>query len=200
MKGLYYLSLLFVFYFTFISCKEERIILPKPRMYPKVNYPNKDYQIFDTTYCNLRFEYPKYATIKQDNNFFGEQTESDCWFNIEYQPLNGTLFCSYMDVQNRKHFDKLVADAFKMAEEHNKKANYRKEEFIKNKNGVSGIYFDIGGDTATNLQFFLSDTTQHFFRGSLYFNAKVDSDSIAPIFDFVKKDVEHMLTTFEWKK
>lgn len=193
------LIILFLACIILVSCKEEVSILPKPRMYPKVSYPDKNYQVFDTSYCTLKFEYPSYATIKQDNSFFGEQTESDCWFNIQYQPLNGTLFCSYMDIKNRAHFDKLVMDAFKMAEEHNKKANYRKEEYILNKNNVSGIYFDIGGETATNLQFFLSDTTQHFFRGSLYFDAKVDSDSIAPIFDFVKKDVEHMLTTFEWK-
>lgn len=184
---------------TLVSCKEEQTILPKPRMYPKITLPSKDYQVFDTSYCALTFEYPTYAKVQQDNKFFGEQAENDCWFNIEYEPLNGTLFCSYLDVKDRKHFDKLVKDAFIMAEEHNRKANYRKEEFISNKNGVSGIYFDIGGETATNLQFFLSDTTQHFFRGSLYFNAKVDSDSIAPIFTFVKKDVEHMLSTFKWK-
>lgn len=184
--------------FFIVSCKEEEAPLPKPRMYPKVTFPEYDYNQFDESYCDLTFEYPDYGKIIQDRKFFEEESEDPCWFNIQFEDFKGTFYASYISIDDRQHFDKLVQDAYTMANEHNRKANYRREELIQNQHGVSGLYFDIGGDVATNMQFLLTDTTNHFFRGSLYFNAKVNRDSIDPIFTFIKNDIDHLINTFQW--
>ena len=182
------------------SCQHEKVYIPKPRMYPKVDYPVRDYQAFDEDYCKMTFQYPTYATVEQDRYFFDGNPIDPCWFNIQFPSLNGTLFCSYIPIDNRTHYDKLINESFKLVEEHNRKANYRQEEYISNSNGVGGLYFSLGGDVATNMQFVLTDTTEHFFRASLYFNSKVAPDSIRPIYQFVKEDVDRMIETFDWNK
>ena len=67
-------------------------------------------------------------------------------------------------------------------------------------NGVSGVFFRVGGNAATANQFFLSDTTANFLRGALYFDATPNADSLRPVQDFLKNDIEHLINTFKWKK
>lgn len=61
-----------------IGCKEESVQTPKPRSFPRVVYPEKNYVQFDTSFCEFTFEYPDYATIVQDTSFFGEKPEDAC--------------------------------------------------------------------------------------------------------------------------
>jgi len=97
------------------------------------------------------------------------------------------------------NLERLVEDAHKMAFKHTKKANYIDEIKIDNAHGVGGILYDLGGDAASNVQFFLTDSNRHFIRGALYFYSPPNADSMAPVLDYVKADVKQMLKTFEWK-
>jgi gliding motility-associated lipoprotein GldD len=94
----------------------------------------------------------------------------------------------------------MVNDAFTMVGKHNIKAQYRDDFPIQKSNNVSGMLFELKGDVASNLQFYLTDSVNHFFRASLYFNSKVYPDSIAPILEFVKQDVLHVIETFDWQR
>ena len=181
------------------SCGQENIGTPKPRAYPKVEYPTKTYQRFDEGYCNFSFEYAKYAVIQQDTSFFDEQPAHPCWFDIYFPDFDSRIYCTYYPVEGKKSFEQLQQDAFEMAGWHNKKANYIEELNIEKDNGVSGIAFIIEGPAASPLQFYLTDSTQHFMRGSLYFNTQVQPDSLAPIYSFVEEDILKMIETFEWE-
>ncbi len=194
-----YSTLLFFSFILLCACNQDPIYAPKPRSYPKINFPERNYVQFDEDYCNFTFTYPDYAQIKKDLYFFGEKPIDECWFNLELLPFNGDLHCSYIPIDNRAHFDKLVNDAFTMVGKHNIKAQYR-DDFPIHKGNVNGMLFELDGEVASKLQFYLTDSVNHFFRASLYFNSKVNSDSIAPIFDFVKLDVLNMIETFEWKQ
>ncbi len=184
--------------FIAVSCKDNQVYVPKPRMYPKITYPQGELQTFDESYCKMSFEYPTYAKVEQDKYFFDEDPIDPCWFNVQFPDLAGTLYCSYIPIDNRAHYDKLINDSFRLVEEHNSKANFRQEEYIQNKYGVGGLYFTLGGEVATNMQYVLTDTTSHFFRASLYFDSKVRPDSIRPILEFVKSDVDKMIESFRW--
>jgi gliding motility-associated lipoprotein GldD len=183
----------------FTSCDQEKTYMPKPRMFPKVEYPVRGYQAFNENYCPLSFEYPNYAIVEQDNYFFDEKPENPCWFTLQIPSLNASLHCSYLDIPNRERFDDLVNDSYEIASKHNIKANYRDELVLQNPQGVHGLMFEISGEVASQLQFYLTDTTSHFFRASLYFNDQVNADSIAPIYDFVRADVMKMVETFRWE-
>jgi gliding motility-associated lipoprotein GldD len=180
------------------SCDDDPVYIPKPRMYPKVTFPEGELKTFDESYCNMTFEYPSYAETIQDRYIFDGKPVDPCWFNIQFNDLAGTLYCSYIPIRNRAHYDELIDDSFQLVEEHNSKANFRQEEYIENRHGVGGLYFTLGGEVATNMQYILTDTTTHFFRASLYFNSKVRPDSIQPIYEFVKADVDKMIESFQW--
>ncbi len=187
---------------VFLASCEDPILTPKPRAYPKVVYPEKAYQPFTEGYCDFTFEYPKYAIIQQDTSFFDEKPEHPCWFNVVVQEFDCRLHCSYTPITKANPADKLKTDAFKMTDWHNKKATYIQETPLLNKaHNVKGILFNVEGPVASQLQFFLTDTAEqkHFFRGALYFYTEANTDSLAPVFDFMRKDVEKMIETFEWK-
>jgi len=194
------ITFLLVAILLFVACNNEPVFTPKPRAYPRVIYPEKAYQQFDRDYCEFTFEYPEYAEIEQDTSFFDEEPANPCWFNVYIPAFNSRLHCSYYPIGERKSLEELKQDAFEMVDFHNKKANYIEEMRISRDNGVSGFAFDIEGPAASPFQFYLTDSTEHFLRGALYFNTQVNPDSLAPVYDFVKEDVLRMIETLEWNQ
>ena len=183
-----------------MTCKENDVPLPKMRMYPKVDFPAHKYTQYDTSSCVFTFKYPVYTKIVKDQYIFDGKPMSDCWFNIDNAKLNYTLHCSYYPIDKTMNMTKMINDAFNIAGKHNTKASFRNEKLIQNANGIEGLYFDIEGPVASPVQFFLTDNTSHFFRASLYFNAKVNPDSTQIVLDFVKADIDTLIQTFRWKK
>ncbi len=181
-----------------MSACDDVVYTPKPRAYPKIDYPVKAYQVFDEDYCKFTFEYPQYAKIQQDTLFFDERPEDPCWFDIFLPSFDARIHCSYFPIGEENTFDQLNHDAFELADKHNLKADYIEDFIIKKPNRVSGIAFNLKGAVASPFQFILTDSTKHFLRGSLYFNTKARPDSLAPVVDFVKKDIMQMINTFEW--
>ncbi len=179
------------------SCQDE-VVLPKPRAYPRVFYPEKKYHPFHNSDCPLSFEYPVYTEIKKDKEDAEEQ--HPCWFNIHYPDYDASIHCTYRPIDGLKDYEKARADAFRMAGWHNKKATYIDDIPIENERGVKGMLFNMKGPSASPIQFFLSDEEKHFFRGSLYFNTHTRPDSLAPVIDFIKADVLKLLETFEWRE
>lgn len=185
---------------TLFSCVEEQVHTPKPKMFPRVVYPAQTYDQFKLEACNFTFDKPAYASVKTGIKFFDEESSHPCWFDLELKDFKGSIHFSYNPIENSNSLDKLVSDAFRIVEQHNSKAEYREEIIIENENGVNGLLFNLEGPVASPINFFLTDTTNHFVRASLYFNSAVDPDSIAPILDFVSNDIRKILETFEWKE
>ncbi len=181
------------------SCGGEEATLPKPRLYPKMTFPEKGYQAASEADCPFTFKYPTYGKITREEYFQDEDPVHSCWFDISMQAINASIHFSYIPVDDRDHFDDLVNDAFRMVTEHNAKADSRRDSLFVNRNGVEGLLFDIAGNVATPLQFFMTDSTSHFVRASLYFDDKVDADSIAPMVKFVRSDVDSLIESFAWK-
>lgn len=184
--------------FLSLACQNQETFLPKPRTYPRVEFPAKAYEQVSIDECSFQFEKPIYAELVKDKFFFDEETPDPCWFDLSFPGFNGKLHCSYYPVNGRVAFDSLVTDAFELVGKHRIKANYRDEFVIKKDNKVSGILFDLGGPVASPMQFFLTDTTEHFFRGALYFENKVNPDSMNIIHEFVKEDINRMIESFSW--
>lgn len=195
----YRLASAIVFLLLLTACGGgETRFTPKPRAYPKVVYPKKAYQQFDKDYCAFTFEYPVYAEIQQDTSFFEQLPPHPCWFDLYIPNFGSRLHCSYVPINGKRAFEQLKADAFEMTDWHNKRANYIEEVLIDKPNGVGGMVFLVEGDVASPFQFFLTDTTDHFMRGSLYFNTEARADSLAPVYEFIREDLLHLIETFEW--
>lgn len=180
-----------------IAC-EESASIPRPRAYPRVIYPEKNYQTFDKNQCAFTFQYPKYSLVQVDTGQNGLPPDNGCWFDLYYPAFECRVHCTYSPIGVNKSFDKLKSDAFELVDWHNKKANYIEEERINRGPSLQGMAFSIDGPAATPFQFFITDEKQHFFRASLYFKTKINTDSLAPVYDFVKKDMRKIIETFAW--
>ncbi len=183
---------------VFSSCHGD--YSPKPKAYPRVIFPEQKYELYDPANCPFKFEKPTYALVQHDSAYMGTLLSADmCWMNVYLNPLNGVINLTYKNIENPKQLEQLIEDAHKLAFKHTKKANYIDEVRIENQHGAGGILYDLGGDAASNVQFFLTDSSKHFIRGALYFYSQPNADSMAPVLNFVKADIEHLLKTFEWK-
>ncbi len=179
----------------FVACKDNSF-QPKPHAYPREYYPEKSYQKFDTA-APFSFLYPKYAVVKP----YDESDKNPYWYNIHYLPFNVTLHLSYKAFNNRQEFDNLFEDTRKLAFKHDIKAEEIEQIEVQNPaTNTTGIIYELKGNTATNLNFYISDSKKHFLRGALYFNAKTEIDSIQPVFDFIKADVIKMIESTTWKQ
>lgn len=166
--------------------------------YFRINLPEKKYQLFDQPGYPYTFEYPVYANVIKDTSFF-DTAAGDWWINIDIPRFHGRIYVSYKDV-NRGNFDSLVNDGFKMAyKQHTDVATGIVDSPIATPNGVEGIYFSLSGNTATANQFFVTDSTRHFLRGALYFDATPNEDSLSVVNDFLKQDLKHLINTLRWK-
>ncbi len=179
-----------------VSCNSE--YTPKPRGYFKIDFPGKKYVVFNQPGYPYQFEYPAYATVVKDSSFFGDATENPWWINIDYPQFGGRMHISYKEIGANK-FEKLVNDAFTMTNKHTSKAYSIDDSLISTPNNVHGVFFNVGGNVATANQFFLTDTTRHFLRGAMYFDATPNEDSLGIVNDFVLQDLKHLINTFKWK-
>jgi gliding motility-associated lipoprotein GldD len=188
------LSFLFIF---FIACNSDYTI--KPRGYFKIDFPEKAYQTFDNPSYPYSFQYPVYGNIIKDSLFFDEKAENPYWINIDLPRFNAKIYISYKEIGKNK-FDSLVNDAFTMSyKQHTYKASAIEPMPFTTPHNLSGIYFTLKGNTATANQFFITDSTKHFLRGALYFDAVPNEDSLKPVNNFLQKDLQHLLNTLQWR-
>jgi gliding motility-associated lipoprotein GldD len=179
---------------SFSSC-EDPTYIPKPRGYFRLDLPKKQYRILDSIYP-YTFEYPSYSIIENDN----EPGAEKYWVNLCFYKFKGTVHFTYRKLDG--NLDKLVEDSRSFAMKHIPKADNIETQIISNpERKVFGLVYDIkGSGVASTYQFYLTDSTENFLRGALYFNLVPNNDSLAPVIEFVKLDMEHLISTFRWKK
>ncbi|MBA7480368.1 hypothetical protein ES707_15820 [subsurface metagenome] len=171
----------------------QRSYTPKPRGFIRVDFPAREYVLFDSV-CPYTFEYPSYGKIVPDTDYITEP----CWINIDFPDFDGTIHISYKEVnQNLNDF---IEDSRTLTYKHIIKADAIKETVYTNPElEVHGILYDIKGNAASSIQFYLTDSNAHFLRGSLYFNVQPDKDSLAPVISFFREDIIHLMESFAWK-
>lgn len=185
-------SLLIPGFLFLIACSSN--YAPKPRGYFRITLPEKEYARLDTA-LPYSFEYPVYSKMVPDR---GPRNEP-YWANLAFPSFGAKLHMSYKPVKNNLY--QLLEDNRELAFKHTVKADAIQEKmFEAREKNVYGILYEIKGNTASPVQFFVTDSVEHFLRGSLYFNTVPNKDSIAPVLDFVKKDVVHLIETLNWKE
>lgn len=175
-----------------ISCEEEAYT-PKPRSFFRIDLPHHEYQQSELS-CPFTFEYSTSSIVNT------KETEGQpCWFNLLYPKLNATVHFTYFDVDQDSIF-KYAEDARSFAMKHTVKADDIEESIIYDTSAnIYGTIYDFEGSVASNYQFFITDSTQHFLRGAMYFNALPNPDSLAPAEAYIKQDLLHLIESFSWK-
>lgn len=168
-----------------ISCGEDT--LPKPKGKLSLAYPSPSY-IMTKEGCPYSFE----------NNSIGDlKFKNDCSATITYPTLNGSIFITYRKIDG--NIQSLLQDAQKLTYEHSRKAdNILEEKYVNDRQNAYGMFYDLSGDAASQAQFYITDSTNHFLSGSVYFNAKPNYDSIYPAAIYLKNDIKHLMETVTW--
>lgn len=177
------------------SCNSGYTI--KPKGYYKISFPERAYQQFQKEGYPYTFEYPVYATVSQDTTMF-EDNDSPYWINVDFPQFHGKIYISYKKI-GAKGFEKLVDDAFRMTYTHTSKATEINDSLFQTAQGITGVWFNVGGNAATAKQFFVSDSTQHFLRGALYFDSTPNEDSLGIVNNFLQEDMKHLINSLKWK-
>ncbi|MFK7782705.1 gliding motility lipoprotein GldD [Psychroserpens sp.] len=189
------LLLLCIVIVSCISCGNDPI--PKPKAMLRLEYPQPKYKTVDIP---LPFTFEKneiadpISKIKLDgvNNIYG--------VNINYPKLKGTVYLTYKEIKDNNLTD-LLRDAQNLTQKHTMIADEIEGDIYENpKKKVFGMFYEVGGNAASQSQFYVTDSINHFLVGSLYFNAIPNYDSIYPAAVYLKDDIKHIMETIEWKE
>ena len=179
--------LLLIISLIFFSCND--VVLPKPKAYLSLEYPKKEYKEL-TVLRPYTFDVLKSATIVEDKNN---------WLKITYPKLKASIDITYRPIEN--NLKELLTEAEKMVFKHTVKAEQIiPRDFVNSKKKVFGSLYEITGNAASQIQFHITDSTNNFIKGSLYFYAKPNYDSILPAVAYIKEDILYLIESLEWKK
>lgn len=171
--------------------------VPKPKGYYRIDLPeSKNYIRFQKEGYPYSFEYSDQAVVMP----LKKKGERDSfWVDVVYPKLNAKIYCSYKLIRN--NFQEIAEDSRTFVYKHTIKADGITEQPYEDaERHVYGIMYDLKGNTASNCQFILTDSTHYFFRGALYFNSSPNKDSIAPVAEYIREDVVRLIESFEWDK
>ncbi|MBF9255220.1 gliding motility lipoprotein GldD [Pontibacter sp. 172403-2] len=175
------------------ACSAE--YTPKPKGYNRIDLPPAAYQPLPDQHP-YTFEYSKYAKIRPDSSGIAQPH----WINIIYPSLGANVQLTYKSIgHSDKMLNDLIEDSRKLTSKHQIKAYSIEESEIKTPAGDIASVFELTGEVPSQFQFYVTDSTEHFLRGALYFKTATANDSLAPVIEYVKKDIVHLLNTLEWK-
>lgn len=168
------------------SCTQET--QPKPYGELRLEYPKAQYKTFEA--CAYGFEFSDFSKI--------HDAKKPCWYYIDYPKMKAKVFITYFPIKN--DFELHVKESEKMVYEHTIKASsIDTKSFNYPDRKVYGNFYELKGQTASNIQFYITDSTRHYVTGNLYFNTRPKPDSLAPAVKYIKNDLLHMIDTFHWK-
>jgi gliding motility-associated lipoprotein GldD len=185
--------LLLTFTLLLTSCTTNH--QPKPKGYNRLILPEEEYQALPDSLPYI-FEYSTSAKLLPDTSWINERH----WVEIYYPTLKANIHITYKKINNRETLLKeFLNDAYNLTSKQQIKAYGIDEVKVVTSTGKTALIAEISGEVPSQFQFTMTDSTKNFLRGALYFNTKVQNDSLAPAIDFMKKEVMHLINTLEWK-
>jgi len=178
-----------------VSCDNDPV--PKPKAFLRLDYPQHKY-IEVNPPLPFSFEKNEFATDISSVKISGNQKTFG--LDVSYPSLKGTIYITYKKIidNNLKSF---LIDAQNITQKHTQKADaIIQQPYIDLKKRVFGMFYEVGGNAASQSQFYVTDSIKHFVTGSLYFYVKPNYDSILPAADYLKKDIQHIMQTIKWKE
>lgn len=172
------------------SCDKPAV--PRPFGYFRIDLPEKRYTHFDAP-CSYSIEYPQYARI----NLHPAVATDTCWMDIEFPGMRAKIHLTYFDLHG--NLATLTELSRELAYKHTIRADAIEEKLWSNDSSrVFGTLYDLKGNTASAVQFYVTDSIKHYLRGSLYFMAQPNEDSLMPVITFLRDDIIHLIETLNW--
>lgn len=172
-----------------ISCTEYT---PKPRGYFRIEPDTPHYHLFSQEGLPITFNISQLAIAVP------EQSPKDITFS--YPALNVKLYCSYLPITSLT-LSEVAEECRTLVARQSKNVSAVKEQAYSNPEElVYGALFLLDEESASPVQFMLTDSVSRFFRGALYYNCIPNADSLAPVTQYMKQDILELIQSFRWKK
>ena len=191
MKHIYFL---FAIVF-FMSCGKEP--MPKPKAFLRLEYPKPQYKEVNT---NLPFTFKKNSIANNIGVIKSSRNKKTLGLEVTYPTIKATIFLTYKKI-DANNLQLLINDAQNITQSHARKADaITGQSFVNLEHRVYGMFYEVDGNVASQVQFYVTDSIKHFLTGSLYFYVKPNYDSILPASDYLKKDIQHIMETLKWEE
>lgn len=176
------------------ACNSD--FMPKPKGFNRIVLPKNEFQALPDTFP-YQFEYSTHAKILKDSSWIAEPF----WIDLYYPEFEASIQVSYKPVKSSEELlREYLATAYKLTSKHQVKAYAIDEAVIETKLGKTAVLAKLSGEVPSQYQFFTTDSIHHFLRGALYFNTATQNDSLAPVIDFIRDDIVHLLNTLQWQE
>jgi gliding motility-associated lipoprotein GldD len=169
--------------------------LPKPPGYNRIDLPRHEYNSLKEGYP-YSFDFSTHSTVEADSFNLNEKD----WINLNYKEFGAKVHMTYKKIDQSTDFKTLSNDAFNLTAKHQIKAYGIEEAILLTPNGYSAVVAELTGEVPTQFQFFVTDSTSHFLRGAVYFNTALKNDSLAPIIEYIKIDMAHLINSVNFEK
>lgn len=169
---------------------------PKPKGYNRLDLPERSYQDLPDS-LPYYFEYSKAAKLLKDTSSISDKN----WVEVYYPELLANIHVTFIELENdQQKLKELLNDSYFLTSKHQIKAYAINDVIMKTESGKTVSIAELEGDVPSQFQFICTDSVNNFMRGALYFNTKVQNDSLAPAIEYVKTDIIRLLNTLDWKK
>ena len=169
---------------------------PKPQAYLRIDLPPHAYATCDTAALPFTFEYSDQAAIVWKKDQRGEK-----WLDITYPRHKGYVFLTYKPLRGPQELRGQVDTSYKFLETHfNYSSGIDEQQFVDPTHRIYGTTYRLKGqNVASTYQFWVTDSTRHFLRGSLYIDCTPNNDSLAPVLTYIQEDMNHLIESIRWR-
>lgn len=176
-----------------IACESNW--LPKPPGYNRIELPRHEYQRLEQGYP-YQLDFSTHSRVEADSFNLDEKE----WINLNYKEFGAKVHLTYKKIDQSTDFKTLSNDAFNLTAKHQIKAYGIEEAILLTPNGYVAVVAELSGEVPTQFQFFVTDSTSNFLRGAVYFNSALKNDSLAPIIEYIKLDMAHLINSVNFEK
>lgn len=167
---------------------------PRPKGWPRLDLPPQAYAAWRQEGAPFSAELPVYARMAERKAEGGTR-----WYDLRFAGQRATVHLTHTAVQG--NLPELVEDAHEFKRKHQAKASrIGSERVLRPQERVFGTLFDVDGDAASPFVFYLTDSVAHFLYGALYFDARPNADSLAPVTGRLRADMRHFASTLQWTR
>ena len=180
-----------LFFFTLIIFSCDKPNLPKQNGFLRIEFKEPYYSIYEETDTSFNFYYNSNST---DLEQIGNNQ-----FLFEYSDLNLSLNLSFYNIKSSQDLGRKARDFSLILDTHTKKSNgVVLREYDNDNRRVFGKLYEIKGDVASPIQFYLTDSLSSFISGSVNLKFKSNYDSIFPSIQYVKNDILVLFESINW--
>lgn len=169
--------------------------VPKPRGYFRIDLPTDSAHTVQSP-CGFSAQVPTYARLVRGSGDV-HAPANVCWVDLLFPQQGAVVYMTWRRIDG--DLAELVNDAHEFKDKHEVKATrIRAKDVMNDSTRVYGTLFAVEGNVASPMVFYLTDSTSNFLYGSLYFDARPNADSLAPVTDRIRNDLLRFAHTLHW--